>query len=201
MNQQGGAGRRAASVGDYEKRLRGAMRLMAGQTRDAVAAEILTGIDAQVKAAGGDFARVAPTLDDPAWVGGQMVKVYGVAAWFKGVVVALAGALAALTVPGVVAQPSEGLGAMLIALSAFALLVAFLFWGGSKAGTLAGALAAGAAALVRVIVFTLPQGEVSPASTATVGELALFGITTALLFVVALAPTLALRLQAGGDAP
>ena len=196
-----GAGRRAASVGEYEKRLRGAMRLMKGATRDAVAREILTGIDAQVKAQGGDFARVAPSLDDPAWVGLQMSKVYGVAPWVKGAVLAGAALLAALTVPAVVSQPSEGLGGLFVALAAFAVLVGLLFWGGSKVGVLAAALSAAAAASVRVLVFYLPQADVSPASAATVGELALFGITTALLVVVALAPSLALRLQGGGQEP
>ncbi len=201
MNGQGGAPGKAASAGTYEKRLRGAMRLMKGATRDAVAREILTGIDAQVKAQGGDFARVAPSLDDPAWVGRQMSKVYGVAPWVKAGVLAGAALFAALTVPGVVSQPSEGLPGVFVALFAFALLVAFLFWGGSKVGVSVAALSAAAAATVRVLVFYLPQADVSPASTAEAGEFALFGIATALLFVVALAPSLALRLEGGGQGP
>lgn len=201
MSEQRGAARPASSVSHYERRLRASMRLMRADQRDAVTREILTGIEAQVKASGGDFGQVAPTLDDPAWVGAQMVNLYGVAPWFKGAVVALAALLAALTVPGVIGQPSEGVGAMAVALSAYGLLVVALFWSGTKAGARAPALAGGTAALVRVLVFYLPQGGMSSGETASAGEFALFGITTALLIVVALAPALALRLQGAAAEP
>lgn len=187
------------SAADYERRLRGAMRLASGKTRKAVVAEICTGIDAQVKAAGGDFARVAPSLDDPAWVGRQMVKVYGVALWAKCAALALVALLALASVPGLVAQPADGAPAIAAALTAFAALVVLLFLGGARASPVTGAIGGATAAALRTVGFMLPQGALSPLENSTGGEVALFFVATALLVVVAVVPALALRSRAADD--
>ena len=180
------------SADEYERRLRSAMSLVAGQTRDAVAKEIRGGIDAQVAAAGGDFARVAPTLDDPTWVGAQMRGVYGVAPWFKALV-AVAGALLGLTsVPGVFTGPADGGLAVVVALLSFVTLMALL-WVAMGASRPAAALAGIAAAAARAVGFVLPQGGITPLEAATGGEAALFFIATVLIVVVAVVPLLVLR--------
>ena len=181
------------SVDEYERRLRATMRLAPRKTREAVVKEICAGIEAQVKAAGGDFARVGPSLDDPAWVGRQMVGVYGVAAWVKGAALIAVLLLALASVPGLVTQPQDGPAAIGAALAAFAALVAVLFLGALRASPRTAAVGGAAAALVRVVGFLLPQGGISPLENASGGELALFLVATALLLVVAVVPAIALR--------
>ncbi len=187
------------SVEAYARRLRGAMRLLDGKTRESVVKEITSGIEAQVRAAGGDFARVAPTLDDPGWVGAQMVKVYGVAVWAKAAALALVAVLALASVPGFVAQPAESPAAIGVALLAFALLVAVLFLGAMRVSPGLAAVGGGVAAALRIVGFMLPQGGMSPIENASGGELALFLVATALLVVVAVVPALVLRTRAVGD--
>jgi hypothetical protein len=191
--------RAVASAEEYERRLRAAMRLMRGATRDAVAREVRAGIDGQVAAAGGDFARVAPTLDDPDWVGRQMVDVYGVAGWVKGAAIAVVALLALASVPGFVLQPAEAGAAVLAALLAFAALIAVLFVGALRAAPLTAAIGAGTAAALRTAAFFVPQGGISPAENATGGEFALFMVATALLVLVAVVPALAMRRRAADE--
>ena len=185
------------SVEEYGRRLRAAMRLVDAKTRDSVVKEITSGVEAQVQAAGGDFARVAPSLDDPAWVGRQMVKVYGVAMWAKLAALALVALLALASVPGIVAQPPESGAAIVGALLAFAALVAILFAGATRVSTGLAAAGGGLAAALRVVGFLIPQGGMSPLDNATGGELALFLLATALLVLVAVVPALVLRGRGG----
>jgi hypothetical protein len=189
----------AHSADDYERRLRAAMRLMAGKDRDAVAKEIRTGIDAQVAAAGGAFARVAPSLDDPAWVGRQMERVYGVAAWVKALALIAVAGLALASVPGVVAQPADSPGAIAAALGAFALLVVLLFASAMRVSWVTSGVGGGAAALMRIAAFALPLGGASALETATGGEVALFMVATALLVVVAVVPASVRRSRTDGE--
>ena len=188
-----GPGRPVASAADYERRLRGAMRLASPKIRDSVVREICSGVDAQVRAAGGDFARVAPSLDDPAWVGRQMVQVYGVATWAKAVALLGVALLALGSVPGLVAQPADSAAAVGAALAAFAALLALLFAGGMRASPATAAVGGVVAAALRVVGFILPQGGLTPLENASGGELLLFFVATALLLVVAVLPAVALR--------
>ena len=192
-------GHKVGSVDAYSRRLSGAMRLVDRKTRESVVKEITSGIEAQVKAEGGDFARVAPSLDDPAWVGRQMVKVYGVAMWAKLGALGLVALLALASVPGFVAQPSESGAAIGGALLAFALLVAFLFAGATRVSPGLAATGGGVAAALRLVGFLLPQGGMSALENASGGELALFLASTALLVVVAIVPALVLRTGPGRD--
>jgi len=187
------------SVAEYGRRLNGAMRLVDSKTRASVVKEITSGIEAQVQASGGDFARVGPSLDDPAWVGRQMVKVYGVAMWAKAAALALVALLALASVPGFVAQPPESGAAIVGALLAFAALVVLLFAGAMRVSTGLAAAGGGLAAALRVIGFLLPQGGMSPLENATGGELALFLVATGLLVVVAVVPALVLRSRGGSE--
>ena len=187
------------SLDEYARRLRGSMRLLSAGTRESVVKEIKAGIEAQVKAAGGDFARVAPSLDDPAWVGRQMVKVYGVAMWAKVAALALVSALALASVPGVVAQPPESAAAIGGALLAFAALVAFLFVGATRVSPGLAAVGGAVAAALRVLGFVLPQGAMSPIENASGGEMVLFLVATALLVVVAVVPAVVMRARGGSD--
>ncbi len=192
-----GAGARTAkgvpSIADYKRRLRGSMRSVSARTRDAVAREITAGIEAQLKEAGGQFSRIAPALDDPRWVGRQMVRVYGVAPWVKAAAVAACALLALFSVPGVATQPPDSAGAVVLALVAFGALVAALFWAASRLSATFSLLCGGAAAALRFLGFVLPQGEFSPAQTASSGEIMLFVLATALLLVVATLPALIVR--------
>jgi len=187
------------SLDAYARRLRGAMRLVDSKTRESVVSEITAGIEAQVKAAGGDFTRVAATLDDPSWVGRQMVKVYGVALWAKVAALALVGVLALASVPGVVAQPPESAAAIGGALLAFGALVAFLFVGATRVSPGLAAIGGGVAAALRIAGFMLPQGAMSPIENASGGEMVLFLVATALLVVVAVVPAVVVRARGGGD--
>ena len=189
----------AHSADDYERRLRAAMRLMTGKDRDAVAKEIRSGIDAQVAAAGGAFARVAPTLDDPAWVGRQMERVYGVATWVKALALVAVAVLALASVPGVVSQPADAPGAIAAALAAFAVLVLLLFLAAMRVSPRTSGVGGAAAAAMRVIGFALPVGGASALEAATGGEVALFMVATALLVVVAVVPAAVRRTRGEGE--
>lgn len=188
-----------ASVVEYERVLRSSMRLVRASTRANVVREIMASVDAQTQAHGGDFARAAASLDDPRWVGRQMVKVYGVAAWVTAAAVAIAALLALLSVPGLAAQPADSGLAIALALAAFGALVALVFWGSMALSARAGALAGGVGALARVAGFLVPQGDFAPFQTASPGEVSLFLLATALLLFVALVPLLAVRVS-GTDA-
>jgi hypothetical protein len=182
-----------ASLDDYERRLRTSMQLMPKATRESVVREIVAGVDAQLQAVGGDFARAAPLLDDPAWVGRQMVRVYGVAGWVKAAAVVFAALLALVSVPGVAAQPADEGLATALGLLAFAALVILLFFAATRLSGAVGATAGSVAAAVRLLGFLLPRDGFSPAQTASGGEMALFLLATALIIVVAVVPALAAR--------
>jgi hypothetical protein len=169
------------------------MRLMASKDRDAVAREVMSGLDAQVAAHNGDFGAVAAGLDDPRWVGRQMVRVYGVALPWKLLVVALAAALAWASAPGALGIAATDPSAVSLSLVAFGALIALLF--ALLAGGLPGiaVAAAAAAAAVRAGALAAPQEGVALFDQLSVGELALYLLTTLLLLVVAGVPAWASR--------
>jgi hypothetical protein len=177
------------------------MRLMKGATRSAVVKEIVGGVEIQVAAGGGDFAKVAPALDDPSWVGRQMVTVYGAAPLFRAIVVLLGLLLGAASVPGLLVRPADSGGAILAALLSFVLLVVVLFWGAvriSGKGALSAALLAG---VVRVAGLFLAVGEFAPIQTTLPGEVGLYLLSTVLMLVVVAMPVLVTRLRARDAAP
>lgn len=187
------------SVVEYERRLRRSMRLMARPMRDQVAKEIVGGIEIQVQGAGGDFAAVAPSLDDPVWVGRQMVGVYGAAPAFHAVVVVLGLLLGVASVPGLLARPAESGGALLVAFVGFALLVVVLFWGAVRVSARAALLSAVLAVLARIAGLFVATGEFPPIATLLPGELGLYLFATALLLVVAGVPAAVARARGSSE--
>jgi hypothetical protein len=175
------------------------MALIARSTRDGIVREIMGGVEAQVRAQGGDFARAAPGLDDAAWVGRQMVQVYGVAPLYQGLLIALVALLAVASVPGMLVQPADGMAAIGLSLFGFAALVALLFRGATALSPKAALTGAAVAAAVRFAILFVPQGGYSLAETSDARELALFAAATLLLFVVAAVPLLAARKAASDE--
>lgn len=189
----------APDADTYERQLRGGMRMMARRDRDAVAREIMGGIQAQVAAKGGGFAAVSGDLDDPRWVGRQMVRVYGVAPHFKGGAVVLSALLAIASVPGVLLAPATDATAVAVGLAAFGGLLALLFGLILRQLPTLALWAAAAAAVARAALLALPQEGVALFDQLSAGELSLFALATALLLVVAGVPALALRLRGADD--
>ncbi|HEX9708826.1 MAG TPA: hypothetical protein VGB42_02515 [Candidatus Thermoplasmatota archaeon] len=193
------AGRPAADAADYERRLRAGMRLMSGKDRDAVSREIMGGVHAQAAARGGGFAAIAGDLDDPRWVGRQMVRVYGVAAPWLVACVALAVALALSSAPGALVGPATEGPAVAASLAGFAALLAVLFALLLSGMARLASYAAAAAVATRLAALALPQEGVALLDLLSAGELSLYLLATLLLLVVAGVPALALRLRAGDD--
>jgi hypothetical protein len=197
MSEEGPArgARQIGSVQDYERKLRMSMRFVEKGTRDNVVREVVAGVEEQVRASGGDFARVAPSLDDPTWVGKQMVKVYGISKGGKSAFLVIGVALAVLSVPAAALGDSPLASA--VALLAFAALVLVTY----RAFTLVSAkfalLLALTGAAVRIALFFLPLGGGAPIDVASSGEATLFVVATAMLIIVAALPGLASR--TGGD--
>lgn len=187
------------SVVEYERRLRKSMRLMARPMRDGVAKEIVGGIELQVQAAGGSFEAVAPSLDDPVWVGRQMVGVYGAAPAFHLAVVVLGLLLGIASVPGLLARPADSGGALLVAFAGFGLLVFVLFWGAVRVSARAALMGAALAALARVAGLFIATGEFPPIVTLLPGELGLYLFATALLLIVAGVPAVVGRARASAE--
>jgi hypothetical protein len=187
------------SVADYERRLRKSMRLMARPMRDGVAKEIVGGIELQVQAGGGNFAAVAPSLDDPAWVGRQMVGVYGPSPAFQVLVMVLGLLLGIASVPGLLARPADSGGALLLAFLGFALLIVVLFWGAVRVSARAALLGAALAAAARVAGLFVTIGEFPPIETLLPGELGLYLFATVLLIVVAGLPAAVSRARGSAE--
>jgi hypothetical protein len=189
--------RGVASLEEYERRLRMSMMLMDGARRDSVIREIVAGVEEQVRAAGGDFARVAPALDDPKWVGKQMAKVYGISEGGKAGFLAVTVVLAVLSVPGVTLYDSPI--ATLVALLGFAALVLATYRAFSLVSGRFALLIASTGAAVRIELFFVGLGNGAPIDVASGGEVTLFVLATAMLVVVAVLPALASR--SGADEP
>jgi len=189
----------AKSVVEYERRLRKSMRPIARPMRDGGTKEIVGGIELQVAAGGGSFAAVAPSLDDPAWVGRQMVGVYGAAPMFQIIVMLLAFLLGLASVPGLLAGPADSAGALLLAFLGFALLVVVLFWGAVRVSARAALVGAALAALARVAGLFMAVGEFPPIVTLLPGELGQYLFATALLIVVAGLPAAVARVRGSAE--
>jgi hypothetical protein len=187
------------SVVEYDRRLRKSMRLMARPMRDGVAKEIVGGIELQVQAAGGNFTAVAPGLDDPAWVGRQMVGVYGASPAFQVLVLLLGLLLGIARVPGLLARPADSGGALLLAFLGFALLIVVLFWGAVRVSARAALLGAALAAAARVVGLFVTVGEFPPVETLLPGELGLYLFATVLLIVVAGLPAAVARARGSAE--
>jgi hypothetical protein len=175
------------------------MVLIAQPTRSGIVREIMGGVEAQVKACGGDFGRAAAGLDDPAWVGRQMVRVYGVAPLFQALLIALVALLAIASVPGTLVQPADSMGAIGLSLFAFAALVGLLFRGATALSPRAALVGAAVAAAIRFAMLFVPQAGYALIDTADARELALFAAATLLLLVVAAVPALAARKAADDE--
>ncbi len=183
----------------YERRLRAGMRLMARKDRDAVTREIMGGVQAQAAARGGEFEAVVADLDDPHWVGRQMVKVYGVAPLWTAAAALSAAMLAWASAPGALVGPATDPAAIVTSLAAFGALLAVLFLLIVRQMTGLAVVAALAGVATRVLALLVPQDLVPLVDLFTAGELAVYLLATALLVVVAGAPALALHLRGDGE--
>lgn len=190
-------GTNAPDAATYERRLRGAMRFMSRAHRDAVAREIMGDIQAKVAARGGDFGAVADDLDDPRWVGAQMVLVYGVWAPWKALLVVAAALLAWVSVPGALLSPATDPTTISVSLLSFGALIVTLFGLILRQLTSIALWAAAAAAATRAALLAFPQEGVALAGQLSTGELSLYLMATLLLLVVGGVPALALRLRGG----
>jgi hypothetical protein len=171
------------------------MRLMAATDRNNVAREIMGGVQAQVAAAGGDFSAVAHALDDPRWVGRQMVRVYGVSTMWVVVAVAACALLARASVPGGLVAPATDNAAVAASLAAYgALLGALLLLVLLRIGRAAYG-AAGAAVATRMVALALPQDGAALIDLMAAGELGLFLLATFLIVVIVDLPLRAARMR------
>ena len=192
---QGGAAR-VHSLADYEKRLRAAMRFVPGKTRDAVAREVTGGISARMAQEGGDFARLAPALDDPAWVGRQMLKVYGVSAGAVVVFALLGALLAAASAPGLLVRPADSAAAIAGGVVGFAALLVLLFFLLLRTTAFTALATAVSACAARIIALLVPVDGASLLDLASGGEVVLYLLASFLLIVVAGVPAAAMRVRA-----